>query len=420
MSFNAKDILGVTKSVTKEWAKARKAEERGRRSRSDRQYVYSNRVNFTEVADGILPGAYDHASGDGKYTVDRRQLFYAAREEFRERTGREITAKYFSSNILVKYMNRHPNETAHWKVTASSRGTLMIPNAGYKVQIPCGTIPIDNHLRETGLAVDPMDIDVSVPVEWPSLAGGQRIQAVMYIEKEGFDPQLTEARIAEKFDLAIVSCKGQSVVAARKYVDHVCRINGGVPLFVVHDFDKAGFEISQRLTRVSDWSRDNDLVRYEFQNDINVTDFGLRLEDIEKYDLKSEQFEFNGYFASDSICTDAEKEFLQSNRRVELNAFTAPQFIEWIEAKLTEHLGGKRLIPDDDVLEDAYRRALAVAEINTAIEEAHESAIENAEGAEVPKALRRMLRKAMKNSPNAWDKALYDIAKTKVYRVDQK
>ena len=78
------------------------------------------------------------------------------------------------------------------------------------------------------------------------------------------------------------------------------------------------------------------------------------------------------------------------------------------------------LIPDDDVLEDAFRRALAVAEINTAIEEAHESAIENAKGAKVPKTLRRMLRKAMKDSPDAWDKTLYDIAKSLLYRTDEK
>ena len=127
-----------------------------------------------------------------------------------------------------------------------------------------------------------------------------------------------------------------------------------------------------------------------------------------------------GYFASDSICTDAEKEFLLSGRRVELNAFTSPQFIECLESKLTEHLHGERLIPDEEVLEAAYRRALAVAELNAAIEDAHESAIENAKGVKVPKTLRRMLRKAMKDSPNAWDTALYDIAKSKLYRADQK
>ncbi len=118
------------------------------------------------------------------------------------------------------------------------------------------------------------------------------------------------------------------------YVDHVCRKLGSVQLFVAHDFDKSGFEISQRLTTVSDHARDNDLVKYEFLNEINVTDLGLRLEDVEHYGLRSEKVRFKGNFASDSIATAKEQEFLRSRRRVELNAFTAPQFIEWIERKL--------------------------------------------------------------------------------------
>src|SRR5262249_7084079 len=156
--------------------------------------------------------------------------------------------------LLVKYMNQRPEETRNWKITASPRGTLTIPNTGYDLRIPCGTLVIEEHLKEAGKKVGAFDDleDILWHAEWPSLAERQRYQAVLYIEKEGFDPQLREARIAEKFDLAIISCKGQSVVAARMFVDHVCRMAGGVPLFVAHDLDKAGFEISQRLTTVSD------------------------------------------------------------------------------------------------------------------------------------------------------------------------
>src|SRR5262249_55884915 len=156
------------------------------------------------------------------------------------------------------------------KVTADPRGTLTIPNAGHKVIIPCGTIQIDNHLQRAAAAINWFKIDAKVPVEWPSLAAGQRYRGVVYIEKEGFDPMIREARIAEHLNLAILSCKGQSVVAARRFVDEVCRIDGGVPLFVVHDFDKSGFEISQRLTTVSEWAEANNRVTYRFRNTINV------------------------------------------------------------------------------------------------------------------------------------------------------
>ena len=53
----ADDILDLTTKVTKKWANQRKAEERGHRSVNSRQYVYSDRVYFTEVAAEILPPA---------------------------------------------------------------------------------------------------------------------------------------------------------------------------------------------------------------------------------------------------------------------------------------------------------------------------------------------------------------------------
>lgn len=412
MTISAEDILSVTKVVTKPWTKQRKAEERGRRSRCSR--TFSGRVDFTDVMDQILPGGYDFASGNGKYPVSKRQFYYAVREQFRLKTGRAITSQYFSNTLLVQYLNRNPDKTRTWKITADPRGTLTIPNASHEVRVPCGTIAIENHLQSRGQDINPFEIDATLDIEWPSLAEGQRYQAVLYIEKEGFEPLLKEARIAERFDLAVLSCKGQSVVAGRRFVDEVCRDYGGVPLFVVHDFDKAGFEISQRLTSVSDWAEENDRVTYRFKNTIDVTDLGLRLADVEKYQLQSERFAFEGRFASDSIATKAEQEFLKSGRRVELNAFTSPQFVEWLELKLTKHLGGKRLIPSDDILESAYRRALATAAINAAIDEAMQDAIDGAESAKIPKTLRRQLQKAMKSGDKAWDKALYAIAESKL------
>jgi len=412
--IKADDILGVTRSVTKEWTKQRKAEERGRRTVGCRMYVYSDRVNFTDVVAGILPAAYDHASGGGVYSVSKRQLYYACREKFRQETGRPLESGYFSNTLLTQYLNRNPTKTASWKITADPRGTLVIPNAGHDVRIPCGTIQIDDHLTSSAEVVGSLSVDANVETRWPALAKKQRYQGVLYIEKEGFAPVLQEARIAERFDLAILSCKGQSVVAARKFVDTVCAKGRGVPLFVVHDFDKAGFEISQRLTRVSDWARDSDRVAYEFENEIDVTDLGLRLPDIEQYELDHEECEFKGGFASDSICTEDEKDYLRSGQRVELNAFTSPQLIEWLERKLVENGLSKRLIPDDDVLASAYRRAIIVAYLNRAIEEAKDAAVEHAESAKIPKTLRRKLRKAMKDQDQPWDQVLYDLVREKL------
>ena len=73
-----------------------------------------------------------------------------------------------------------------------------------------------------------------------------RYAGVLYIEKEGFTRDLGSAAIAERFDLAIASIKGMSVTACRMLVEELCG-RQGLPLFVLHDFDKAGFSIKQTL-----------------------------------------------------------------------------------------------------------------------------------------------------------------------------
>jgi hypothetical protein len=69
----------------------------------------------------------------------------------------------------------------------------------------------------------------------------------------------------------------RTIVAARLLVDGMCGRHG-IPLLVLHDFDKAGFSIVGTLKQSNR--------RYEFQNDIEVIDLGLRLNDVE--DLEAE------------------------------------------------------------------------------------------------------------------------------------
>lgn len=398
--MDAQSIINAVESVTRPWCKQRKAEERG--SRRPRREYYSDRVNFTDIAARILPNAYLHGSGNGLYTISQRNFYYAAREAFREATGREITYENFAAKILRKYLNTH---NVDWKVTADPRGTFIIPNGSHEKRIPVGTTQIDDYLRDDRDEIGNDDLNTSIPIQWPSMAEGQRYAAVLYIEKEGFEPMLDEAKIAERFDLAIISCKGQSVKAARKLVDNVCT-SEGVPLFIVHDFDTAGFQIASNLTEVSENAKLNDTILYHFKNEINVTDFGLRLSDVEEYDLASEKCKPT--YGTDGM-TKKEIDFVRSGRRVELNEFTAPQFIKWLEGKLTKHLPN-RLIPTDEILAQAYRRAVAVASINSQMEQIRNAALEEAASAKIPKSLRQKIKTEMKNSGNPWDVALYAIA----------
>jgi Z1 domain len=92
-------------------------------------------------------------------------------------------------------------------------------------------------------------------------------------------PLLERARLAKKFDIAIMSCKGMSVTAARQLVDRTCA-RYRTPLLILHDFDISGFSIAKTLC--------SDTRRYSFRNEFQTIDLGLRLDDVRNLELESE------------------------------------------------------------------------------------------------------------------------------------
>ena len=85
-----------------------------------------------------------------------------------------------------------------------------------------------------------------------------------------------------------------------------------------------------------------------------------------------------------------------------------------------EH-GIKKVIPDDEVLNHAYRRAYQIAIINKAVEEITENAQEKAEEAEVPDDLRDEISKSLDASrERSWDKVLADFAEEALSTDDEK
>ena len=107
--------------------------------------------------------------------------------------------------------------------------------------------------------------------------------------------------------------------------------------------------------------------------------------------------------------TEEEIDFLL-DRRVELNAFASDDLITWIESKLEEH-GVSKVIPDEDCLADAYRRALEQAFVQQKIDEVIDEAEKLGEDAEVPKGLRAQVEKQLaKDSTATWDEIVRDLA----------
>lgn len=306
--------------VTKDWRKAKRQQ-----MRENRQLIRlseertSGQPSYLDVATQIITPAYAQVSDGGRLYALCRQLYYECREQFRQQCGEMPSDNYFRT-LLRTVMK------PDWKVAFDPRGNFVEPHSDRR--IPLGTIDCDEYA-----------------VTFPK----HRFSAVLFIEKEGFLPLLQDAGILQKYDLAVMGCKGQSVEAARHLIDVLCKDR---PLFIVRDFDKAGFHIAAALTRNSDV--------YMFTNEIDVTDFGLRLVDAERFGLLERCETLDPKKDAKKIpkhpienATPDENAFLMSGRRVELNAFRSADFITWLEEKLQQS-GIQKVVPDEQMLIGKY------------------------------------------------------------------
>jgi hypothetical protein len=406
----ASDIFDAVNEGTKQWTRTVKAEDRNPAARAYRlsRMTHERGVSLKEAAWKHMEAAYMKASGDDPLPANARQIMYAARPHIQEATGKHLDDSYFTQVLLPNYIEE--NDVA-WDVVYDARGHFIEPN-GHSFGI--GTLEVREYLDELR---DP-DItqarfgvsDASVSVLGPSGGFG----AVLFIEKEGFHPLIERAQIARKYDLAIMSTKGLSVTAARRLADRMCS-KYDVPLLVLHDFDKAGFSILGTLQR--------DTRRYEFENEIDVVDLGLRLIDVVEMGLVSEFQSIKGSRSAveDNLRTNGatqhEIDFMfrdfnpqtQAVHRVELNAMTSPEFVDFLERKLRQHAITK-VIPDEEFLAEVYvsmekgrRLAEAVKGFTPEIDE----------NVEAPEDLQQRVWEVLEKQPvTRWDEALARIVRS--------
>jgi hypothetical protein len=215
----ANDILGALRDATKKWTRTRKAEERNPSSRSYRtsRLTRERGVSFKEGAAQIMETAYRQVSGPDGLPANARQIMYAARGYIQKVTGRQLESNYFTQTLLPDYMEEN---NVDWDVVYDARGHFTEPHDQGEKSFGIGTLEVRNYI--SGFH-DPSIVDAGFSESKVETKGPRgNFGAVLFIEKEGFAPLLKAARIAENFDLAIMSTKGMSVVAARALVDEMC------------------------------------------------------------------------------------------------------------------------------------------------------------------------------------------------------
>ena len=391
----ANDILAAVETATSKWTRQKKSEERHpgmARYRASRM-TKEPRTTQKDAAWEIMEAAYMAASGNNTLPALARQIFYQARPKIMAMTDdKELQYAYFSQFLLPDYIEEHG---VNWNVVYDARGHFEEPHTNRR--IGCGTIEVGNYLHAMK---DP-------EVEAAEFAGANvdiigpsgNIGGVLFCEKEGFNPLFKAVNLANRYDIMIISTKGVSVTAARKLVDNICGYYD-LPLFVLHDFDVAGFLILGTLQR--------NTRRYQFSNSFKVIDLELRLEDIADFErepaaaTKTSAANLRNQLAENGAA-DAEIAILL-DERVELNAMASDDLITMIERKLKAH-GVKKVIPDDKLLGEAYRAFHRSNELREQFEEM-ESKFEEPK-IDVPDDLEIQVRAVLaKHNDLRWDDAV--------------
>jgi hypothetical protein len=403
----ANDILDAVETATSKWTRQKKSEERHpgniryRASRMTRE----PRTTQKEAAWEVMEQAYMAASGGGALPALARQIFYQARPKIMAMTDdKELQYGYFSQNLLPDYIEEHGVD---WNVVYDARGHFEEPHTNRR--IGCGTIEVGNYLhamREPEI-VPAEFADANIDIIGP--AGN--LSAVLFCEKEGFNPLFKVVNLANRYDLMIISTKGVSVTAARQLIDNICG-DHDIPLFTLHDFDLAGFLILGTLQR--------DTRRYKFSSTVEVIDLGLRPADIAglerepaaatkvSADIRRAQLAENG-------ATDAEIAILL-NERVELNAMPSDALIAMIERKLKAY-ALQKVIPDDDVLGEAYQAFHRSQQLRVKFQKMDDEFEDT--GIEVPRNLNEQVRAILdEHGDLRWDDAVQIVLdKTQLDRV---
>jgi DNA topoisomerase VI subunit B len=285
-----------------------------------------------DAVDLVIQEAVSKASGGGVYQVSAHTLFYHVRPLCQHHTTAVLASDYFEQTLLPAYQRRQAGgmillPDGRPAIYYEPRGILYEPHTGK--ELPLGTREVESY-------------------EFPAW----RYDKIFFVEKKGLWPILKAARLAERYDMAIIAGEGYAAEACRTLFANA-EATRTFQMFSLHDADPFGYNIARTL-------REETQRMQGYQ--ANVVDLGLTLEDALQRGLPLENFTRRQALPSGLILNDLERQHFEGRQisfgkkpswvcqRVELNAFSAPDLIEYAESKMAAHGVRGKLVPPPAVL----------------------------------------------------------------------
>jgi hypothetical protein len=282
------------------------------------------RVSQKNIVLDNLDDAIADVSGDGEFRFNSRQLLYVLRPIVKDETGKDLTTENFNT-IITGYEAEHGEIPGMYR---EPRGSIYHPHRDETIVL--GTLTVEDYERPA----------------WT-------FNKLLYVEKEGFSEALKDSGWPERHDCTLMSSKGFTTRAARDLVDKLAEHDEPVTIFCVHDADAYGtmiFQTFQEATKARG-ARKVRIVNLGLEP-WEAVEMGLEIEDVEAGTRRKPVADY----VRQRRDGEHWEEWLQTHR-VELNAMTTPQFIEWLDGKMA---ACTKLIPPLDVLE---------TELNARVEE---------------------------------------------------
>jgi Topoisomerase 6 subunit A/Spo11, Toprim domain len=338
----AKALKTTTKTLYQEGEQRRKNAAKAERQAEARARAAARQIPVTHVKEAVfavLPEAWRHATGDGRYRVSARFLFYPVRKLIQALTVKPLDYDYFSQTLVIEYQRQGGQLPGLYY---DPRGVLYEPHTSRAVAL--GTQEVEAY-------------------HFPAYL----YDKILYVEKKSVWPILQTARLAERYDMAMVAGEGYATEAIRVLFQAASK-DRQYQLFVLHDADPDGYNIARTLreetARMPGYA-------------VDVIDLGLRWEDAMALGLDTEEFTRRRALPEGLVLTEDERRAFEGQRqyhgydersswicqRVELNAFSAPQLVTYTEQRLQETgVRGKVVPPDPDLTDTArelYRNEVA-------------------------------------------------------------
>jgi hypothetical protein len=320
----------VVKTLYKE--EERRKKDAARQERADEERLREERRGewpLNRAVYHVLPEAVTKATG-GTSRTSAHTLYYHVRPLIQPYTSRTLSSDYFEQNLLPAYQRERGAlllPDGRPAIYYESRGTLIEPHTEH--ELPLGTREVEGYRFPAWL-----------------------YDKILLVEKTGLWPVLQDAKLAERYDMAIVASEGYATEACRVLFEKADK-EREYQLFVLHDADPYGYNIARTLREET-----RRMPGYK----VTVHDLGLKLQDALDLGLATENFTRKADLPRGLVLNELETEYFTGEeritfgskpswvcQRVELNAFDNPGLLTYIERGLEAAGARGKLVPPRDV-----------------------------------------------------------------------